>query len=176
MECEITSKRRKLVSDAAQRKEHEAQRLKDEADQRRRDRAQSLVAPVFDAPHAVVQGVADSAAAHPSEQEGLEEVDTRYTTCPKCNESMRQSQLSLHLDKQCSRRRVMCPNYHNGCKQRLVPLFLLQTHLRSECAAEKHRDRMIARAAQRRGAHDMTYTSTRSLVCFLISAVIVAQN
>ena len=94
------------------------------------------------------------AAPLDDEDEGL---DTRYTTCPKCSESMRQSQLSLHLDKQCSRRRVMCPNYHNGCKQRLVPLFLLQTHLRSECAAEKHRDRMIAKAAQRRGVLDLHF-------------------
>ena len=154
MECEITGKRRKLVSDAAQRKEQEAQRLKDEADQRRRDRAQGQVVLLSDAPQsspAAAQGIAHSAAVHPS---GEGELDTRYTTCPKCNESMRQSQLSLHLDKQCSRRRVMCPNYHNGCKQRLVPLFLLQMHLRSECAAEKHRDRMIAKAAQRRGTCD----------------------
>lgn len=152
MECEITSKRRKLVADAEQRKQQEAQRLRDEAEQRRIDRERSALL----LNTAAVAAPSRPASPRPTFPDAFEEGDaggleSRYTTCPKCSESMRQSQLSLHLDKLCSRRRVMCPNYHNGCKQGLVPLFLLQTHLKSECAAEKHRDKMIAKAAQRRG-------------------------
>lgn len=81
----------------------------------------------------------------------FDDLESRYTVCPKCSESLRQSQLSHHLEKLCTRRRVMCPNYHTGCQQRLVPLYMLQEHLLSECAAEKQREVMIARSQHRQG-------------------------
>ena len=153
MECEVAGRRRKLVSDADQRRLQEALRKKEEAALRRRDREHNLA---LTSSEMMTTGLTDhhpppSPVPEESGGDGGDGLDSRHTTCPKCGESMRQSQLSTHQEKQCSRRRVMCPNYHNGCKQRLVPLFLLQTHLRSECAAEKHKDRMIAKAAQRRG-------------------------
>ncbi len=154
MECEITIKRRKLVSDAELRKQQEAQRLRNEAEQRRIDRERSAAGARSSQERPSSPGPATTASVMVSpymEDDLLGGLESRFTTCPKCNESMRQSQLPHHLDKLCSRRRVMCPNYHSGCKQGLVPLFLLQTHLKSECAAEKHRDKMIAKAAQRRG-------------------------
>ena len=154
MECGITIKRRKLVSDAELRKQQEAQRLRDEAEQRRSDRERAAAEARNAQERPISPGPATAASALISsfvEDDMVGGLESRFTTCPKCSESMRQSQLSHHLDKLCSRRRVMCPNYHSGCKQGLVPLFLLQTHLKSECAAEKHREKMIAKAAQRRG-------------------------
>jgi len=149
--------------DADKRKQEEAQRLKDESDQRRKDRENNQTLHSISSTPKQVSDFRPVEVLH-SEGDGLD-ASNRHITCPKCNESMRQSQLSHHMDKQCSRRRVMCPNYHNGCQQRLVPLFLLQTHLRSECAAEKHRDRMIAKAAQRRGKFCMACIH---LQCFIL--------
>lgn len=79
------------------------------------------------------------------------DLESRHTMCPKCSEAMRQSQLTHHLAKLCPRRPVMCPYFHTGCQQRLVPLHLLQQHLSTECAAERQREAMIARSQHRHG-------------------------
>ena len=81
----------------------------------------------------------------------LLDLDSRYTMCPQCSESLKQSQLALHLKSRCPRGKIMCPNFHNGCLQKLVPLYMLQQHLLTECAAERHRDAMIASSVHRRG-------------------------
>jgi hypothetical protein len=146
-ECEITGRRRRLISEAEARKEQEAVRLAAEAEEARRRRA---------APPPVLPAVGtrdDEAATAPDplDLDDFDDLESRHTVCPKCSEAMRQSQLSQHLAKLCPRRRVMCPNYHTGCKQRLVPLYLLQQHLLAECAAEKHREAMIARSQHRQG-------------------------
>lgn len=171
-------KRRKLVAEAEQRKEQEAQRLLEEAEERRRERQYSMQSLLLAAPTSPAAscrpGTATSTALVPINSgdfllDGLDslDLDSRHTICSQCGESMRQSQLSVHLAKKCAHRRIMCPNYHSGCKQGLVPLYLLQVHLSSECAAEKHREAMITRSIHRQGAE--TGTTIRVLNCSALS-------
>ena len=37
------------------------------------------------------------------------------TTCNDCGESMRASQLLMHLKEKCFRRKILCPNRQFGC-------------------------------------------------------------
>jgi hypothetical protein len=151
-ECEITAKRRKLIAEAEERKRAEERRKADALEDARRQRlAESFSASSAAAAAADLPFSSSGPAPSTPPAVDFDDLESRYTVCPKCSESMRQSQLSHHLDKLCTRRRVMCPNYHTGCQQRLVPLYMLQEHLLSECAAEKQREAMIARSQHRQG-------------------------
>lgn len=149
-ECEITRKRRQLVKEAEDRKQMEAQR-KVAATAEARLTMSNMQPPAL-VDHTGVNQVEEQPVEDLGPAEGdFGDLDSRHTICPKCGEAMRQSQLTLHLTKLCPRRRVMCPNFHTGCQQRLIPLYLLQTHLATECAAEKHREKMIERSKHRQG-------------------------
>ncbi len=152
-ECEVTLKRRALVVEAEQRKAAEAQRLAEEVAQRRLQltAAMDAVPPGTPAALSVERGAASAQGEQPERDLWEEQLESRHTVCPQCGESMRLSQMPLHRAKLCSHRPIMCPNFHLGCLQRLVPLHLLQQHLESECAAEKQRAAMIARSQHRQG-------------------------
>jgi hypothetical protein len=146
-ECEVTAKRRRLIAEAEERKQAEERRKAAAVQDERRLRLADTSAGTSAA------AAPSSSGPAPSTPPAIDfdDLESRYTVCPKCSESLRQSQLPHHLEKLCARRRVMCPNYHTGCQQRLVPLYMLQEHLFSECAAEKQREAMIARSQHRQG-------------------------
>lgn len=146
-------RRRRLVEDAEARKAQEAAGRAAAAAEARHRRA------VVPSPETTAVSTAHTQAAEMSLQaltvaDDFGDLESRHTMCPKCSEAMRQSQLTYHLAKLCPRRPVMCPNLHTGCQQRLVPLYLLQQHLLTECAAERQREAMIARSQHRHGKPD----------------------
>jgi hypothetical protein len=78
-------------------------------------------------------------------------MDSNFTICEQCNESVKASQLKLHLIQSCRMRKVLCPNAHCGCDVGMVgvELALLQEHLKSNCLGTLKRDEMIARSKLR---------------------------
>jgi hypothetical protein len=156
-ECTIAIQRRKLVSEAEFRKLQEAKQALDEREALRQERLQQRVTSQVqvqedaDGARSVAHSTAGSSST--SLASSTLDLDSRFCICPLCNESMKLSQLRFHRKKLCAHRKIMCPNFHNGCQQKFVQLNLLHQHLANECAAERLRDAMVASSAHRRGMY-----------------------
>ncbi len=150
-DCVIAKKRRGLLESAKLRKltaleeEHQA-RLDEQLRQQQLKQAQLDAAAAALLEVRSTDVITTDAAASAEEKEP--ELP-QFVVCPQCSESVKNSQLVPHLKEKCSMRKIMCPNIHSGCDQRLIPLSLLQHHLQFNCRAEQLRDEMIARSKVR---------------------------
>lgn len=171
LECKVSKHRRQLISDAQKRKQQEEQRILNESEAKKRLQLQLLLeqeqAALAAAASALLHlgddddsnwnGISKPGRTTTNPEEAVATTTEQCTTenhfklCPQCQESLRVSQIPLHLKELCSRRKVMCPNFYLGCEDKFVPLHLLQEHLHNGCKAEVLRDQMIARSEARRG-------------------------
>lgn len=150
-ECEVVRKRKLLLEEAARRKHEEEQKRLRELEERlhqQRQEAKARLEALMQQQKLEPNGSNEFASTGTAPP--VEAVQSTFTSCPLCGESLRQSQLRDHLSNQCFRRPVVCPNCSVGCKQHSIPLYLLQDHLRSDCVVERHREDMIRKSNERR--------------------------
>eukprot|EP01039_Chlorochromonas_danica_P003053 gene3053-3333_t len=83
------------------------------------------------------------------EQQQEQEEEEVLVTCQDCQQRLRPRLMDEHRRSECPSRKMICPNYDQGCPEINIPYHQLNDHLRYHCIVLQNKEKMLIRCKQR---------------------------
>lgn len=146
-ECIVSQQRKAILEAAAMRKKQK------ESDELHRQQEALRILEINRHIKLADDKVKTSKSRNLSDVEETEEerdvVEPDFVLCQLCGEGVKESALYVHSNEKCPFRKVICPNYGQGCNEKEVPFIEMNNHLKSDCNAEKWKEKLIANSKRR---------------------------